>query len=81
MSTELEEVTEIVQEVNNPILSHIVERDETQSAAARITEARVYGTPLTALCGYVWVPSRNPENHPLCEKCAEIFAFAKDLRS
>lgn len=64
----------------DPIFTHIVERDEHQSASAKITEARVMGTPVTALCGYTWVPSRNPENHPPCEKCVEIFNFAADMR-
>ena len=71
--------TELEKDTQDPILSHIVQGDKNGSAHARILEARVNGAPVTALCGYVWVPSRNPENHPVCQKCIEIFEFAKDL--
>lgn len=57
---------------DDPIHSHIVKGDGTRSADAIITEARVLGTPVTALCGHVWVPSRNPEKHPVCSRCVEI---------
>lgn len=85
MTTQLDEKTDLNTDTllddDDPILSHIIERDDKQSAHARITEARVNGTAVTALCGYVWVPSRNPENHPVCQKCLEIFEFAKQFRS
>lgn len=83
MSTQLDDKldTDEVADTGEPILSHIIERDENESAAARITRARVEGTAVTALCGHTWVPSRNPENHPVCQKCLELFEFAKQLRS
>lgn len=31
---------------------------------AKLTEAQVMGTPVIALCGKVWVPTRNPERFP-----------------
>ena len=65
----------------NPIHSHIIDRgDDPRPAEAIILEARVNGTPLTALCGYTWVPSRDPQKYPVCPKCAEIFEFARDFR-
>jgi len=81
MSTLLSPVLDEVTEETDPIFSHIIERDDNASAHARIMEARVNGTPVTALCGHVWVPSRNPENHPICQKCLELYEMAKDLRS
>jgi hypothetical protein len=84
MSTQLDEGTEtdVRTEEGQPIHSHIIDRgDDPRTAQAIVMEARVEGIPVTALCGYTWVPSRNPENHPLCSKCAEIFEFAKDFRS
>jgi len=36
-------------------------------------EAMVMGTPVTALCGKVWVPSRAPEKFPVCPECKEIW--------
>jgi hypothetical protein len=48
-------------------LSHIVK------GKARLTEAMVTGQPVTALCGKVWVPGRDPNRFPLCGTCKEIF--------
>ena len=31
------------------------------------------GTPVVALCGKVWVPSRDPERFPVCPECKEIW--------
>ncbi len=39
----------------------------------KLTEAMVFGSPLTALCGKVWVPSRDPKRYPVCPECKEIF--------
>ena len=40
---------------------------------AKLTEAMVMGTPVVALCGKVWVPSRNPDKFPVCPECKEIW--------
>ena len=39
---------------------------------ADTVRAYVEGTPIRALCGKVWVPSRDPSRYPLCPTCAEI---------
>ena len=39
---------------------------------ADATRAAVEGTPVVALCGKVWVPSRDPDKYPVCKTCAEI---------
>jgi hypothetical protein len=59
-------------EEDDPIHSHIVRGEKGRSADTIIVEARVLGTPVTALCGHVWVPSRNPEQHPVCSRCVEV---------
>jgi len=46
--------------------SHFVPKD-------KLTEAMVMGTPVVALCGKVWVPSRAPEKFPVCPECKEIW--------
>lgn len=77
--TLLEDKTETV--TSEPEHAHIVDRgDDPRPAWFLVIEARVNGTPVTALCGHTWVPSRNPENLPVCQKCVEIFEFAKDFR-
>ncbi len=46
--------------------SHYVEKD-------KLTEAMVMGTPVVALCGKVWVPSRDPEKYPVCPECKDAW--------
>lgn len=50
--------------------SHYVPKD-------KLTEAMVMGTPVIALCGKVWVPSRSPEKFPVCPECKEIWESMK----
>lgn len=51
--------------------SHYVEKD-------KLTEAMVMGTPVRALCGKMWVPSRAPEKFPVCPTCKEIWEGIPD---
>jgi hypothetical protein len=46
--------------------------------AEKLTDAMVFGTPVVALCGKKWVPTRNPENFPVCPECKEIWEGLKD---
>src|SRR3954452_19937553 len=39
----------------------------------KIVEAMVTATPIRALCGKVWVPSRDPQRYPVCPTCKEIY--------
>jgi hypothetical protein len=48
----------------SPRVAHIV-------AKGGVAEAYVLGTPLEALCGAVFVPSRDPKKLPVCEACKE----------
>lgn len=48
---------------------------------ADITRAAVEGTPVVAICGKVWVPSRDPSKYPICKTCAEIKAKLDARRS
>ena len=52
-------------EQGDPREAHIVRK-------GGVTEAYVLGTPLEALCGKVFVPSRDPKSLPVCEMCKEI---------
>lgn len=45
-----------------------------RNAGAQITEAMVTGTPVTALCGKTWVPSRDASRFPVCPECKAIKA-------
>jgi hypothetical protein len=56
-----------VEEGDHERFSHYVPKE-------KLTEAMVMGTPVVALCGKVWVPSRDPERFPVCPECKEIWA-------
>jgi len=45
--------------------AHYVPKDQ-------LMEAMVNGTAIRALCGKLWVPSRDPERFPICPECKEI---------
>ncbi len=65
--------TEQELETAEPSMAHIVKTEPGEDAAGKVLEARIYGTPLEALCGHVWIPSRDPKQLPLCDKCKEIY--------
>lgn len=69
--------TEEVLQTGEPAAAHIVKTDPGESAAAKVLEARIYGTALEALCGHVWVPSRDPKQLPMCESCKSIYDLYK----
>ncbi|CAB4873717.1 unannotated protein [freshwater metagenome] len=70
---------EEVLETGEPALAHIVKTEPGESAAAKVLEARIYGTPIEALCGHVWVPSRDPKKLPLCQKCKDVYDMYKSF--
>lgn len=37
-----------------------------------ILRSMVTGEPVTALCGKVWVPCRDPEKFPICPPCKRL---------
>ena len=61
-----------VPETGKPLVAHIV-KPSGGDAAAKVLEARIYGIPLEALCGEVFVPQRDPTKLPLCAPCKEIY--------
>ncbi|MDQ3352085.1 MAG: DUF3039 domain-containing protein, partial [Actinomycetota bacterium] len=65
--------TDEVTETGEPVVAHIVRTEPGESAAAKVLEARINGTPLEALCGHVWVPARDPRSLPMCQACKEIY--------
>ena len=71
--------TQDVLQTGEPVVAHIVKTDPGESAAAKVLEARIYGTPLEALCGHVWVPSRDPKQLPLCQKCKDVYEIYRSF--
>ncbi len=52
---------------NHERFAHYVKKD-------KIVESAVLGSPVVALCGKVWVPSRDPQKFPVCPECLKIHA-------
>ena len=50
--------------------SHYVPKD-------KLTAAMVEGTPVIALCGKVWVPSRDPQKFPVCPDCKDAWELMR----
>ena len=69
----IDPITDETPQTGEPVVAHIVKTEGKESAAAKVLEARIYGTPVEALCGHVWVPSRDPKQLPLCQACKEIY--------
>ena len=46
--------------------AHYVRKDQ-------ILPSALEGTPVVALCGKVWVPSRDPQRFPVCPECKDIW--------
>ena len=67
--------TDETTETGAPTAAHIVRTKKGENAAAVVLEARVMGTPVAALCGFVWVPSRDPKQLPVCEECKRVYAM------
>ena len=60
--------TDVDQQTNsndNNELAHYAE-------AASVTEGYIMGTPVQALCGKIFIPSKNPERLKICPICKEI---------
>lgn len=54
-------------EHEQPRAAHIVRKKG-------LTEAYVMGNAVQALCGVIFVPSRDPEALPVCEGCLKVRA-------
>ena len=63
---EREQTEQLVEPGDHERFSHYAPKD-------KIMGSIVAGAPLIALCGKVWVPTRDPGRFPVCPKCKEIF--------
>ena len=60
-------------QTGEPKVAHIVRTEPGESAVAKVTEARVFGFPIEALCGERFVPQRDPKKLPMCQVCKQIY--------
>ena len=81
MPAEVDVEPDVDTETGEPANAHIVKTKRGENAAAKVLEARINGTPLEALCGFVWVPSRDPKTLPVCEECKSIYGMYKTFNN
>jgi hypothetical protein len=66
--------SDVLEDVNTDVKND--DNDDEQFAhyaeSASVTEGYIMGTPVIAICGKVFVPSRNPERLRVCPICKEI---------
>jgi hypothetical protein len=67
----IEERTQVAEPGDHERFAHYVRKEQ-------IVESAVTGTPVVALCGKVWIPSRDPSRFPVCPECREIFESLPD---
>lgn len=67
--TQLEEKA-LLDQGDHERFSHYVKKD-------KIVESAVMGNSVVALCGKIWVPSRDPQKFPVCPTCKEIYEGLK----
>lgn len=46
----------------------------------KITESAVTGQAVTAICGKKWVPTRKPDDFPVCPDCKKIYDQLKSSK-
>lgn len=46
----------------------------------KLGDSVVFGVPVEALCGKLWVPSRDPSRYPVCPECKELFELGPEGR-
>jgi hypothetical protein len=67
--TQLEEKV-LLDQGDHERFSHYVQKN-------KIVESAVMGNAVVALCGKVWIPSRDPQKFPVCPTCRDIYEGLK----
>jgi hypothetical protein len=60
------ETVSVTDEGDHDLFAHYVDKNDA-------TRAAIEGVPIMALCGKIWIPSRDPEKYPICPTCKEIY--------
>ena len=56
---------------NHDKFAHYVDKDD-------MLEAFVFGVPIIALCGKIWVPEKTGDGYKTCPECEKIYAELLD---
>ena len=72
VDTSVEQITDpVTDDGDHEKFAHVV------VPASAVTEAYITGTPVTALCGKTWVPTRDPGRYQVCPTCQEVLEAAR----
>jgi hypothetical protein len=68
-------MAEVVVDLEQETLTNTGDHDlfSHYADANDITYSMVNGTPIMALCGKIWIPSRDPKKFPVCVDCYSIY--------
>lgn len=66
LDRELEELLQSSEPGDHERFSHYVKKEQ-------ILESALTGKPVTALCGKLWTPTRDPEKFPVCPDCRDAY--------
>lgn len=78
MSTETLERVDT--KVGDPLLDNDTPKHSHYVDKEYMGDAYVFGEPMMALCGYMWVPTRDPRNYPICPECERLFNLGPEGR-
>jgi hypothetical protein len=56
----------------NSVDADIDNRFSHYAEAVSVTEGYVLGKPVVAICGTIFIPSRDPKKFPICPICKKI---------
>lgn len=65
MTSTLEETKTAKTDSSEPKFAHYAE-------SISVTEGYVLGRPVLAICGVLFVPSRDPKKFPICPECKQL---------
>lgn len=66
LEREVVEERQLAEPGDHERFAHYVRKEKILSSA-------LSGEPVTALCGKVWIPGRDPKRFPVCPTCKEIY--------
>lgn len=70
---------EVVFSTDKPESAHyVMSPNDDESNHAYVMRARIEGFPVTALCGYTWIPNKQATNLPHCQECKDIWDSLPD---
>lgn len=65
MTSVLENTETVDADTGEPKFAHYAE-------SVSVTEGYIIGKPVAALCGKIFIPSRDPKKFPVCPICKEL---------